>query len=187
MTIKNKVGSLQGKKYVIMWGYSSELRGMCSIQAEALIATRFGMDVVLVHPPGFDIDPKIVEISKRNAKESGGSFEISHDFREALDGANVVFPRSWVTSELRRVGATAFGGKSKYTIGIAIGSRNKNTSMALIDRQAIVTHVLPVFRGEEATDEAMDSPNSVIYEQAEDNFYAKMAILSLTMAEEVKF
>jgi ornithine carbamoyltransferase len=48
---------------------------------------------------------------------------------------------------------------------------------------AIVTHVLPVFRGEEATDEVMDGPRSVIYEQAEDNFYAKMAVLVLTMSK----
>jgi len=50
-------------------------------------------------------------------------------------------------------------------------------------KPAIVTHVLPVLRGEEATDEVMDGPNSVIYEQAEDNFYAKMAVLALTMSE----
>jgi ornithine carbamoyltransferase len=52
-------------------------------------------------------------------------------------------------------------------------------------KPAIVTHVLPVMRGEEATDEVMDGLNSVIYEQADDNFYAKMASLALTMAKEV--
>lgn len=188
MTIKNKVGSLQGKKYVVMWGYSSKLRGRCSIQAELLIATRFGMDVVLAHPPSFDIDPKIVETSERNAKESGGSFEISHDFREALVGASVVFPRSWVTSELLGAGATTFGVDRE----VEIHNKYRDWRLEqkhvddLMGRQAIVTHVLPVFRGEEATDEVMDSPNSVIYEQAEDNFYAKMAVLSLTMAKKVR-
>lgn len=188
MTIENKVGSLEGKKYVVMWGYSNKLRGRCSIQAELLIATRFGMNVVVAHPPSFDIDPKIVEMSKRNAKESGGSFEISHDFREALVGANVVFPRSWVTSELLRVGATAFGVSRE----VEIHNKYRNWTLEqehvddLMDRRAIVTHVLPVFRGEEATDEVMEGRNSVIYEQAEDNFYAKMAVLSLTMAKEVR-
>jgi len=46
-----------------------------------------------------------------------------------------------------------------------------------------VTHVLPVFRGEEATDDVMDGPNSAIYEQAENNLYSKAAVLALTMAE----
>ncbi len=53
-------------------------------------------------------------------------------------------------------------------------------------KPAIVTHVLPVLRDEEATNEVMDGPNSVIYEQAENNLYAKMAVLSLAMAQEVK-
>jgi ornithine carbamoyltransferase len=52
-------------------------------------------------------------------------------------------------------------------------------------RPALVTHVLPVLRGKEATDEVMDGPNSVIYEQADDNFYAKMATLAVTMVKEV--
>ena len=53
-------------------------------------------------------------------------------------------------------------------------------------KQATVTHVLPVFRGEEATDEVIEGPNSVICEQVEDSFYAKMAILSLTMGKNIK-
>ena len=188
LTINDRVGSLQGKKYVVMWGYSSKLRGRCSIQAELLIATRFGMDVVLAHPPSFDIDPKIVEMLKRNANESGGSFEISHDFREALVGANVVFPRSWATPELLRVGATKFGVDRE----VELHDRYRDWRLEqehvddLMGKPAIVTHVLPVFRGEEATDEVMDGLNSVIYEQAEDNFYAKMAILCLTMAKEIR-
>jgi len=186
MTVTNKVGrpSLKGKKYVVMWGYSSRLRGTCSINAEALIATRLGMDVIIAHPPGFDLNKTIVDTCVRNAKESGGSFEISRDFREALVGANVVFPRSWVTSGLSKVGATAFG------VDHEIETHNKYRDWTLkpehvddlMGEPAIVTHVLPVFRGEEATDEVMDGPHSVIYDQAEDNFYAKMAVLVLTLS-----
>jgi len=189
ITIKNRIGSLQGKKYVIMWAHSSRPRGRCSIQSEALIATRFGMDVVLAYPQGFDIDQKIVEAAKKNARDSGGSFMISHNFTEALNDANVVFPRSWGTSELNRVGAIAFGADKE----IKIHNRYKDWRLEqkcvndLMGKPAIVTHVLPVFRGEEATDEVMEGLNSVIYEQAEDNFYAKMAVLSLTMAKEIRF
>ena len=187
MTVIEKLGSLQGKKYVITWAYSSKLRGRCSIQSEVLIASRFGMDVVLAHPPGFDIDPKIVEAARTNSDKGGGSFEISHDFREALNGASAVFPRNWVTSALCDVGASAFGPERE----IEIQNRYRDWRLEqehvsdLMEELAIVTHVLPVFRGEEASDEVMDGPNSVIYEQAENNMYAKMAVLALTMAEEV--
>jgi ornithine carbamoyltransferase len=187
MTVKNKLGghTIKGKKYVVMWGYSSRLRGTCSINAEALIATRLGMDVVIAHPPGFDLNKTIVDTCVRNAKENGGSFELSRDFREALVDANVVFPRSWVTSKLSTVGATAFGVDRE----IEIHNKYRDWTLKqehvddLMGEPAIVTHVLPVFREEEATDEVMDGPHSVIYEQAEDNFYAKMAVLVLTMSK----
>lgn len=187
MTVGNKLGDVKGKKYAITWAYASQPRGRCSIQGEVLIATRFGMDTVLAHPPGFEIDPKIIEMAKANARESGGSFEVSNDFEDALKGSNVVFPRSWATAEFVRVGATSFGVERE----IEIHKKYKDWRLEqrhvddLMGKPAIVTHVLPVLRGEEATDEVMDGPNSVIYEQAEDNFYAKMAVLALTMGKQV--
>jgi N-acetylornithine carbamoyltransferase len=145
------------------------------------------MDVVLAHPKGFEIDQEIVKTAEKNAKEGGGSFKISNDFKEGLEGANVVFPRSWGTNEFLKVGATKFGVDKE----VAIYNKHKDWRLEqrhvkdLMAKPAIVTHVLPVMRGEEATDEVMDGPNSVIYEQADDNFYAKMASLALTMAKEV--
>ena len=53
MTTREKLGQNSDKKYVVMWGYSKKFRGRCSIQEEALIMPRFGMDVVLAYPPGF--------------------------------------------------------------------------------------------------------------------------------------
>jgi ornithine carbamoyltransferase len=186
MTVEDKLGKLKGKKYTITWAYSSKPRGRCSIQEEVLMATRFGMDVTLAHPQGFDIDPKIVETCKKNAKDAGGSFEVSNDFEDGIKGANVVFPRSWGTNEFLRVGASKFGMDKE----IAISGKYKDWRLEkrhiddLMAKPAFVTHVLPVMRGEEATDDAMDSPNSIIYQQADDNFFAKMASLAVTMSKE---
>jgi ornithine carbamoyltransferase len=188
MTLRKKLGKLKGKKYTITWAYSSRLRGRCSIQEELLIATRFGMDLMLAYPPGFEIDPKIIETARKNAKASGGSLEESHHFEEALKDADAVFPRSWVTSELGKIGLSMFGKENE----IRIHGKYKNWKLEqkhvdeLMSKRAIVTHVLPVYRGEEAADEVMEGPKSVIYEQAEDSFFAKMAVLSLTMGQEPK-
>jgi len=185
MTVQEKLGELKGKKFTVMWAYSSRLRGPCSIQEEILIATRLGMDVVLAHPPGFEIDPKILEWARENARESGGSFEVVNDYKEGLRGANVVFPRSWVTWGLMQVGASAFSRERELEIHNKYRDWMLTQQLVddLMERGAIVTHVLPVFRGEEATDEVMDGPNSVIYEQAENNLYSKAAVLALTMSE----
>ncbi len=182
MTVQESLGKVRGKKYVIMWGYAKSFRGRCSIQEEALIMPRFGMDVALAHPPGFEIDPKIVEEAKSNAAESGGGFQVSNDLYSALEGAHAVFPRNWASNELLKVGATKFG--KEREIELHEKYRGWTLTQDLLDnmdRKAIVTHVLPVLRGEEATDEVMDGRQSVIYPQAENGMYTKMAVLAVTM------
>jgi len=187
MTTEEALGKVKGKKYVIMWGYAKSFRGRCSINEEALIMSRFGMDVVLAHPPGFDIDPTILEQSKANAKATGAEFTVTNDLNWAVEGANAVFPRNWASSELCRVGASRFGKENELEL------HEKNREWTLthdlldkMDRKVIVTHVLPVLRGEEATDEVMDGPHSVIYPQAENSMYTKMAVLALTMGKKAR-
>ena len=182
MTVQEKLGKVRGKKYVIMWGYSKGFRGRCSIQEEALIMSRFGMDVTLAHPPGFEIDPKIIATSKANAEAAGGEFQVSNDINSAIEGAHVVFPRNWASNSLLEVGASRFGKEREQELHEKY--RNWTLTQQLLDnmdKKAIVTHVLPVLRGEEATDEVLDGPHSVIYPQAENGMYTKMAVLAKTM------
>lgn len=185
MTVQEALGKVRGKKYVVMWGYSKSFRGRCSIQEEALIMSRFGMDVVLAHPPGFEIDPKVIETSKSNAEAAGAEFQVSNDVYSALEGAHVVFPRNWASNELLTLGASKFGKEREAELHEKY--REWTLTQELLDKmdkKAIVTHVLPVLRGEEATDEVLDGRHSVIYPQAENGLYTKMAVLALTMGRE---
>jgi len=183
MTTQDSLGRLRGKKYVIMWGYARSFRGRCSIQEEALIMPRFGMDVVLAHPPGFEIDSEILQDAVANAKESGGTFEVTSDLNSALDGANAVFPRNWASNALLTVGASKFGKDRELELHEKYRDWTLNERrLDRMDKKAIVTHVLPVLRGEEASDEVMDGPHSVIYPQAENGMYTKMAAMALTMS-----
>jgi ornithine carbamoyltransferase len=187
MTVQEALGKVQGKKYVIMWGYAKSFRGRCSIQEEALIMPRFGMDVVLAHPPGFEIDPTIVEAAKSNAEKSGGGFQVSNDLSSAIEGAHAVFPRNWASNELLKVGASKFGKEREAELHEKY--RDWILTQDLLDKmdgKAVVTHVLPVLRGEEATDEVLDGPRSIIYPQAENGMYTKMAVLAVTMGRKKK-
>ena len=182
MTVREQLSNIKGKKYVIMWGYAKGFRGRCSIQEEALVTSRFGMDVTLVHPPGFEIDPKIIAASKANSEAAGGEFQVSNDLTSAVEGAHVVFPRNWASKELLAIGASKFGKNREEELHNKY--RNWTLTQKLLDRmdsKAVITHVLPVLRGEEATDEVLDGPHSVIYPQAENGLYTKMAALTLTM------
>jgi ornithine carbamoyltransferase len=187
MTTQEYLGNVRNKKYVIMWAYAKSFRGRCSIQEEALILPRFGMDVVLAHPPGFEIDPKIVEQAKVNAQTSGGEFGVTDDLKSAVEGAYAVFPRNWASNELLSVGASKFGKEREAQLHERYRDWMLDTELLdRMDRKAIVTHVLPVLRGEEVTDEVINGPHSVIYPQAENGMHAKMAVLALTMGRKRK-
>lgn len=181
MTIGEKFhGKIEKKKYVIMWAYSDRVRSWGSVQDEMLIATKFGMDVTLAFPPGFELDEGLMEEARRNADDSGGSFEVSNEFKDALKGAHVVFPRSWASHACVMTGMNRFGKERE----VELHKRYRDWVLTqdlldLMDRHAIVTHVLPVFRGQEATDEVMDGPHSVIFDQAENLLYVRAAILAL--------
>ncbi|MCI4461972.1 MAG: ornithine carbamoyltransferase [Thermogladius sp.] len=177
-----KFGNPQGKKYVIMWAYSPEIRGWCSPQEDMILFPRFGVDVVIARPPGFDLDPKLVEKAKELARDHGGSLEITDNLQEALRGAHAVFPRNWATPTLVQVGYSKFKDEE-----LKIYEKYKNWKvtrelMDLMDKNGVLMHVLPIFRGFEADDEVIDDPKrSIIYPQAENGLWTKMAVLALTM------
>jgi knotted carbamoyltransferase YgeW len=88
--------ALQGKKLAMTWAYSPSYGKPLSVpQGVVGLMTRYGMDVVLAHPEGYDLMPGIDSIAQRQAKESGGSFSIAHSMEEAFTDADVVYPKSW--------------------------------------------------------------------------------------------
>ncbi len=97
--LKKEFGSLEnlkGKKLVMSWAYSPSYGKPMSVpQGIIALLTRYGMDVELAYPKGYELIPEIVEIAKNNAKESGGSFKISHSMKEAVKDADIVYPKSW--------------------------------------------------------------------------------------------
>ena len=97
--LKNTFGSLEalkGKKIVMSWAYSPSYGKPMSVpQGIIALMTRFGMNVELTYPEGYDLIPEIVELAGKNAKESGGSFKISNSMDEAIQHADIVYPKSW--------------------------------------------------------------------------------------------
>eukprot|EP00727_Mastigamoeba_balamuthi_P007900 m51a1_g3730 putative ornithine carbamoyltransferase (403) ;mRNA; f:26297-27646 len=90
------IENLRGKKLVMSWAYSPSYGKPLSVPQGIIgLMTRFGMNVVLAHPEGYDLLPEVIEIAKKNATTSGGHFAISHNMKEAFAGADVVYPKSW--------------------------------------------------------------------------------------------
>ncbi len=90
------VENLSGKKIAMSWAYSPSYGKPLSVPQGVIgLMTRFGMNVVLAHPEGYEVMPEVVEVAKRNAAETGGSFRRTNDMDEAFEDADIVYPKSW--------------------------------------------------------------------------------------------
>ena len=88
--------NLKGKKIAMSWAYSPSYGKPLSVpQGVINLMSRFGMDVVLAHPEGYDLLPETVTSAQKFAGQSGGSFRITHDMDKAFKDADVVYPKSW--------------------------------------------------------------------------------------------
>lgn len=177
MTIFEKKGTLKGRKIVMSWAYAKSYTKPISVpQSFLLLLTKFGADVTLAHPKEFILMPEIMKTARENAKESGGSIEVTHSMKEAFTGADVVYPKSW--------GPLLVSANPKYCAKIAANYSNwicDEKMMKLAKKDAIYMHCLPADRGIEVADAVIDGPQSVVYDQAENRLHVQKAILSLTM------
>lgn len=89
---------LKGKKIAMTWAYSPSYGKPLSVPQGVIgLMTRFGMDVTLAHPEGYELIPEVIETARKNAKASGGSFTQVTSMSEAFTGADIVYPKSWAS------------------------------------------------------------------------------------------
>ncbi|HNW98508.1 MAG TPA: knotted carbamoyltransferase YgeW [Bacteroidales bacterium] len=97
--LKNYFGSLEnlkGKKIAMTWAYSPSYGKPLSVPQGIIgLMTRFGMQVDLAYPEGYDLIPDVIELAGKNAKETGGSFRVVNNMDEAFKNADIVYPKSW--------------------------------------------------------------------------------------------
>ncbi len=90
------VENLKGKKVAMTWAYSPSYGKPLSVPQGIIgLFTRFGMDVVLAHPEGYDVMPEVEEVAAANVKKSGGSYKKVNSMEEAFKDADIVYPKSW--------------------------------------------------------------------------------------------
>ncbi len=178
MTIIEKKGrDLRRKKMVVSWAYaSSYLKPISVPQSLILQMPRFGLDVVLAHPPEFKLMPEIMDQAKAQAKKFGTGFEVVDDMNAAVKDADIVYAKSWgpllTTTDPE-------GGKKiqdKYKDWIA-----DEKKMGLAKADSIYMHPLPADRNIEVTDAVIDGPHSVVFDEAENRLHAQKAVMALTM------
>jgi len=179
MTIMEKKGrDLRKKRIVVSWAYaSSYLKPISVPQSLILQMPRFGMDVVLSYPEEFRLMPEIEQQARDEAKKAGTSFEIVHDMDEGITGADIVYAKSW--GPLLTTSDPAEGKRIQDSYKSWIMDQRR---MQLAKEDAIYMHPLPADRNIEITDEVIDGPHSVVYDEAENRLHAQKAVMALSMA-----
>lgn len=134
-------------------------------------AARVGMELRVCTPEELQPDPKVVAMARRKAEETGARILLSRDPREAVEGADAIYTDVWAS----------MGQESEHERRVQL-LRPYQVNQELLARArpgAVVLHCLPAHRGEEITDEVMDGPQSVVFDQAENRLHAQKAILAL--------
>jgi len=177
LTIREKLGASRGLKLGVAWTSAPNyVRPVSVPQSLILMMPRLGIDVTLAYPPEFKLLPEIEEQARRNAEESGARFEISHRFEDAFEDADVVIPKSWGPLVHTRDHAEGIRLIEAYPDWRCDAER-----MALGKDHMLYMHPLPADRGREVTDEVIDGPQSVVYDEAENRLHVQKALMALTM------
>lgn len=160
-----------GRRFVLRYAPHPKALPMAVPNSALLMATRLGMNVVVSHPTGFELDPQVLATAAAQADRAGGALSIAHEPEAGLADADAVYVKAW-------------GGRERYTDPASEASARAASAHWQYDAashartpRARVMHCLPVRRNVEIADAVLDGPDAIHLDQAEFRLYAQMAIL----------
>lgn len=182
MGIRRHLGKkLRGKKVLITWAHGALARSLCSIQEALVLYSRFGMDITLAHPDGYDLDPEVIEQTRKNCQENKSKFEITNDYLKGYRGANLVYSRNWMSQRAYEGGQ--FHRQEEIEKSLVYSDWICDEGKMKLGEDALFIHPMPVDRGHEVTDEVASGKRSIIYDVAENRLHVQKAIMALTMGK----
>ena len=164
MTVREKLGSLQGKVLSYIGDASNNMA-----HSYLLAGATAGMKIRIAGPARYQPNAKVLDKAKQIAVSTGGSVDCYTDPKLALVDSDVVATDSWVSmgqqdQKVEKIKAFA-------------GFRLDAELLAIAKPSAIVLHCLPAYRGLEITDEVIEGPQSVVWDQAENRLHAQKALM----------
>jgi ornithine carbamoyltransferase len=171
-TLREHKGALAGLKLA----YVGDGNNVC--HSLLLAAARAGMKIAVGTPAGYEPNPRMVQMAREDGKETGFEATITNSPEEAVTGADAVYTDVWAS-----MGQEA---EKEKRARIFAPFQVNGRLMSQAKKDAIFMHCLPAHRGEEVTDEVIDSPGSVVYDQAENRLHVQKVILTLLMGKKDK-
>ncbi|MEZ5316145.1 MAG: ornithine carbamoyltransferase [Vicinamibacterales bacterium] len=166
LTLRERLGTLTGRTLTFVGDGNNVAASLA--HAGAML----GMHVRVASPAGFELPAAVVEAAEAVARP-GGSVTVTTDAAAAVAGADAIYTDVWASMGQEDQADTRAAIFAPYQVNAAL--------MDAADGDALFMHCLPAHRGLEVTDEVMDAPNSVVFDQAENRLHAQKALLSLLM------
>lgn len=166
-TVYEKKGTLEGLKFAYI--------GDGNNMAHSIMygCTKMGIDCAIATPEGYEPDLEVTENAKADAKKSASKLIITKDPVEAIKDADIVYTDTWVSMGQEAEKAERIKVFMPYQIDKKLFSYAKD--------DAIFMHCLPAYRGYEVTEDVIDGPNSVIFDEAENRLHAQKAVMATLM------
>jgi ornithine carbamoyltransferase len=162
-TVREALGGVHGRVIAFVGDGNNVFHSL------ALVAVGQGTAVRLAHPPGYAPDPAIVSAATALAAMNGGTLEIGHDPRAAVDGADIVYTDAWTSMGQEGEADARRAAFAAYQVNAAL--------LAVAGPSAFVMHCLPAHRGEEITSDVMDGPQSLVFRQSENRLHVQKGLL----------
>ncbi len=174
LTIKEKLGA-GSKRVVLTWAWHPKPLPMAVPNSFALAAAQLGHELTIAHPPGYELDDDLVGQLNEQAFDAGTRVTVTNDIGEAFDGAEVIYAKSW--------GSKMFYGSPEEDMEERAAYRHEwIVDEAKMRRTAngggIFMHCLPVRRNVIVTDGVLDSPASVVIDEAGNRLHVQKAVIT---------
>lgn len=177
------VSQLKGKKLLLTWGKGALARSWNSPQEALMIASRFGMDITVARPQGYDFDPLIYDTVRQNCAAQNQQFRIIDDPVDGYIDTDIVYSRHWISLEGYKDGN--FNKQAEIDKALSISYCDWITTKQKMKKtnNAIFTSPMPVDRNYEVEDAVMEESASIVYQIAHNRLHVQKAILANTMTE----
>jgi len=175
-TLRTSFRSIQGRRIVVSWAYSPTAFRVPAVPIETLLLlSRFGTNLTLLHPPNYELEDALIELARQNVEKSGGSLRVSSNRDVACENADVLYARNWAPTPTR---------SSHLQSDTNTDLPNWTYTSKWLGAKAPACkymHCLPVDRGHEASNELVDSAQSLVREQMKNRLVVQRRLLRLML------
>ncbi|QNG18664.1 ornithine carbamoyltransferase [Rhodococcus triatomae] len=169
-TLRERKGDLKGLRLTYLGDGANNM-------AHSLLlgGVTAGIDVTIASPEGFAPKEWILDLARSRAAETGASIAVTSDPKAGAEGADALVTDTWTSMGQENDGLDRVGPFRPFQINESL--------LTHADDEAIVLHCLPAHRGEEVTDQVLDGPQSVVWDEAENRLHAQKALLVWLLAQ----